>query len=144
MLSAVIQFGRALSLLSERDIVSEIELVLPEPEARPGLGRRLLRRVARWLLSMLVLFGGVGGIHTGFGYCPEQHVWLQRADVINLVTAPYRVARVIEWRTHTETVWLGRRFLPVRVAVCRHCFMPLHGELLTPGRMAAMVDEPRG
>jgi hypothetical protein len=136
-----ISLTRFLSLISETGFVSEIELEVPDyirqSEPRGGL----LRGLARALLRGLIVFAGIGGIHTVFGYCPGEQVWLRGRDVVHVVAAPPAVAEAIESTTDGSTRWIGWRIIPMHVTLCRHCHFPLGFELLTSNRMMALIAE---
>ena len=134
VVAASIFLARIMSLISERCFVSEIELELPYDFAQEGLRGDLVRGIGRLLLRGMILFAGVGGIHTGFSFCPEHQAWLRGSDLVHVVAGPPAVAGAIGPTTHTRTLRIGRSAIPIpmHLTLCRYCHFPLRVELLTP------------
>jgi len=147
IIDAAISVTRFLSRIAERDFDSEVDLEPPiESEGQAteaGRRRALPRKLGRFLLRALILFAGVGGIHTLFGYCPEQQARVRSSDVVHVVSAPVEVALAIRRTTRAPLHWLGPLGLPLDVTLCRHCYFPLRFELLTRAREAALLAELR-
>jgi hypothetical protein len=133
--------ARGLRLLSEEDAGWELPEGVSVGEDRADLPRSLARRTVAFALRILLIVAGVGGIHTLFGFCPDQGAWVDRSDYVNIIFAPPLVAYAISEQSAGENHWAGRGPLPMVWTLCDRCYWPLRIEFLSRARMEQVMSD---